>query len=59
MAHGAHHKNLQLINYSLGCGQLIFYSNNDNEQTEDVLSERKCDSSVSSPVPLSQNFGSI
>ena len=59
MARGACCENLQLINYSLGCGQLIFYSNNDNEQTEDVLSERKCDSSVSSPVPLSQNFGSI
>ena len=59
MAREARRKNLPLINYSLGCGQLILYSNNDNKQTEDVLSERKCDSSVSTPVPLSQNFGSI
>ena len=38
MVRGARGENLQLINYSLGCGQLIFYSNNDNERTEDVLS---------------------
>ena len=37
MARKARHGNERLINYSLGCGQLIFYSNNDNEQTEDVF----------------------
>ena len=37
MARGARRKNLQLINFHDGCGQLIFYSNNDNQQTEELM----------------------